>query len=125
MVFTLLADLIVIVHMMFVVFVVAGGLLVWRWPRLAWSHVPAAIWGIGIEWSGAVCPLTPLENWLRAKGGESGYSGDFIVRYLLPVLYPEGLTRTSQLLLGLLALILNMGVYGALLLDARRRREHP
>ncbi len=121
MIYARLADVVVAIHMAFVIFVVAGGLLVWRWPRLAWVHAPAAMWGIGIEWSGALCPLTPLENWLRVQGGERGYSGDFIARYLLPVLYPEGLSRSRQLLLGLFALVLNLALYGALLMKARGR----
>ena len=90
-----------------------------RRPRLAWLHVPAAVWGVLIEFAGWVCPLTPLENALRLRGGEAGYSGGFIEHYLLPVLYPAGLTRNTQLLLGSFVLALNLAVYGLLL--ARRR----
>ena len=116
----MMADLVVLVHLAFVLFVVAGGLAVWRWPRLMWAHLPAAVWGIGIEWSGAVCPLTPLENWLRARGGEGGYDGEFVARYLLPILYPAGLTRTAQVLLGAAVLVVNLGIYGWLWRERRR-----
>lgn len=95
-----MAELIVAVHFAFVVFVVLGGLLALRWPRAAWIHLPAVIWGVLIEFTGWICPLTPLENRLRRASGEAGYQGDFIAHYILPVLYPDGLTRTDQLMLG-------------------------
>ncbi len=98
--YRLLADVVVLVHLAFVLFVALGGLLVLRWRRLAWSHVPAVVWGVGIELSGKICPLTPLENWLRTRGGVGAYTGDFVARYLLPVLYPDDLTRSIQLALG-------------------------
>jgi hypothetical protein len=116
----LLADMVVLLHAGFVLCVVFGGLLVWRWPALAWIHLPAAVWGIAIEWAGAVCPLTPLENQLRRLSGQEPYAGDFVARYVVPVLYPAGLTRTAQVVLGLLALAVNVVVY-ALLLTRRRR----
>jgi hypothetical protein len=109
--YRLLADLVVGVHSAFVAFVVAGGLLVWRWPRLAWAHVPAAVWGAFIEFAGWGCPLTPLENDLRRLGGEPGYEGGFVERYLTAVLYPDGLTRTHQLVLGLAVLAVNGFAY--------------
>jgi hypothetical protein len=114
-----LADLVVVVHLAFVAFVVFGGLLVLRRPRLAWLHLPAAVWGVMIEFAGWMCPLTPLENAFRERGGEAGYSGGFVEHYLLPALYPSGLTRGVQLMLGSLVLALNLAVYGAIL--ARRR----
>jgi len=114
-----LADFVVVVHVAFVAFVVFGGLLVLGRPRLAWLHVPAAAWGVMIEFAGWVCPLTPLEKALRLRGGEAGYTGSFIDHYLLPLLYPAGLTRGVQLLLGTLVLVLNLAVYCLLL--ARRR----
>ncbi len=116
-----LADLVVIVHGLFIVFVVAGGLLVLRWPRLAWVHLPAAAWGVLIELSGWICPLTPLENALRRAAGEAGYSGGFIERYLLPLIYPPGLTPAVQLWLGLVVLVVNVAVYAVWW---RRRRRH-
>jgi hypothetical protein len=107
----LLADLTVAAHFAFVLFVVFGGLLVWRWPRVAWVHVPAAAWGALVEFAGWVCPLTPLENALRARAGGDPYRGDFVARYLLPVLYPEGLTREAQVVLGVLVVAVNGLVY--------------
>jgi hypothetical protein len=118
-----LADFVVIVHIAFVAFVVFGGLLVLRRPRLAWLHLPAAVWGVMIEFAGWMCPLTPLENSFRVRGGEAGYAGGFVEHYLLPVLYPAALTREVQLALGTIVLALNLAVYGALL--ARRRSAKP
>ena len=117
-----LADLVVIAHGLFILFVVAGGLLVLRWPRVAWLHLPAAAWGVLIEWAGWICPLTPLENALRHTAGEAGYSGGFVERYLLPLIYPAGLTPAVQLWLGLAVLGINVAVYA--LVWSRRRRRH-
>jgi hypothetical protein len=107
----LLADVLVGVHLLFVVFVMAGGFLLVRWPRLAWLHLPAAAWGALIEFSGGICPLTPLENHLRALGGETVYSGGFVERYLLPILYPEALTLPLQWVLGGLVVAVNLVAY--------------
>jgi hypothetical protein len=107
----LFADLVVVVHFAFVVFVVLGGLLVLRWPKVAYLHIPAAVWGAAIEFAGWICPLTPLEHWLRGRGGGATYSGGFIEHYILPLLYPSALTRTIQILLGLLVLVVNLLVY--------------
>jgi hypothetical protein len=116
-----LAGGVVVLHLGFVLFVALGGLLVWRRRRLAWAHLPALAWGVWIELSGGICPLTPLENELRRLGGETAYSGDFVGHYLLPVLYPEGLDRGVQALLAAVALGLNAAVYWRLL----RRRPPP
>jgi hypothetical protein len=118
-----LADAVVAIHFAFVIFVVAGALLVLRWPRLAWLHVPAAIWGVLIEYAGWICPLTPLEHWLRRVGGETGYQGGFVDHYIIPLLYPLGLTRPTQWVLGTIVLLLNLGAYGVLLWR-RRKRSH-
>ncbi|MBL03869.1 MAG: hypothetical protein CL486_10265 [Acidobacteria bacterium] len=115
----LLADAAVVAHMGFVLFVVLGGLAVYWRPWVLWLHVPAVLWGVSIEWVGAVCPLTLVENWLRNQAGEAGYAGDFIQQYLLPTLYPAGLTREIQIVLGAAALGINIGVYFSLW---RRRR---
>jgi hypothetical protein len=115
-----LADLILGLHLAFVLFVVLGVLLVLKWPRAAWLHVPAAIWGVLIEYTGWICPLTPLENSLRARGGEAGYGGGFIEHYIQPLLYPAGLTRGTQLLLGSLALMLNLTAYAGLFVRKSR-----
>jgi hypothetical protein len=106
-----LADLVVVVHALFIVFVVAGGLLLCRWPRVAWLHLPAAAWGVLIEWFGWTCPLTPLENLLRRAAGQAGYGGGFVERYLLPLIYPVGLTPRVQLWLGLGVLAINVALY--------------
>ena len=106
-----LANLVLIVHLAFVVFVLCGGLLVLKWRWIAWLHVPAIAWGAFVEFSGWICPLTPLENWLRAQGGDISYRSDFIAQYLLPVLYPGDLTSDLQLLLGTVVIVLNAAVY--------------
>lgn len=118
---TLLADLVLLVHLAFVVFVVAGGCLLFRWPRLAWLHVPAVAWGAFTELAGVVCPLTPLENALRARAGQPGFAGDFIGHYVTAVLYPEGLTREIQVALGALAVAVNVLVYWQVIARHRRR----
>jgi hypothetical protein len=116
-----LAALTVALHLAFVVFVAAGALLALRWPRIIWLHVPAVAWAVWIEWSGGICPLTPLENDLRARAGLAPYAGDFIARWVFPLLYPEGLTRTTQIALGAIALIANAALYGWLFVRRRDR----
>jgi hypothetical protein len=115
-----LADAVLVLHLGFVLFVVLGGLVVLRWPRLAWLHIPAAIWGVLIEYNGWICPLTPLENLFRTRGGQAGYSGGFIQHYIQPALYPAGLTRSTQILLGTLALLVNLSAYGVVLVRRTR-----
>ena len=115
MVYRLLADLVVVVHALFVVFVLVGAFLALRWRWIVWIHIPAAIWGVLIEYGGWICPLTPLENYLRQRAGQSVYSGDFIQRYLLDAIYPHGLTRTTQLILGSIALLVNVIGYAMLI----------
>lgn len=107
----LLADAVLVLHLAFIVFAVAGGLLLWRWPRVVWLHVPAVLWGVGIELSGGMCPLTPLENRLRQFAGEAGYAVGFIEHYLLPLIYPPGLTPAWQWLLGGGLAVFNVLVY--------------
>ncbi|TKB75187.1 MAG: DUF2784 domain-containing protein [Nitrospira sp.] len=109
--YPLLADLVLIVHLTFVAFVLCGGLLVLKWRRVAWLHLPTVAWGAVVEFTGWICPLTPLENWLRTQGGETSYRSDFIAQYLIPVLYPGDLTRNLQLLLGTVVVVLNAAVY--------------
>lgn len=112
MVYRLLADGVLILHLMFILFVVLGGLLALLWPELAWIHVPIAVYGALIELVGWVCPLTPLENHLRDLGGQAGYEGGFVEHYLLPIIYPHPLTETVQIVLGLLVLAVNAIIYG-------------
>ena len=115
------ADLVLVVHFGFVLFVLLGGLLALRWPRAAWVHVPVALYGAAIEFIGFVCPLTPLEVWLRRRGGEAGYEGGFIEHYITAALYPTGLTRETQLALGVGVLLLN-GIVDAVWWRRRRLR---
>ncbi len=121
MAYRFLADLVVIIHSGFVLFAVLGGLLVLRRRRWAWLHLPAFLWAGFIELTGGFCPLTPLENWLRALGGQEVYRGEFIDRYVIPLLYPDGLTQGHQTLLGSLVLVLNAAIYGALWHRTRTR----
>jgi Protein of Unknown function (DUF2784) len=118
-IYRILAGAVVGVHLAFVLFVALGGLLVWRWPRLRWAHLPAVAWGVWIELSDSICPLTPLENDLRRAAGVAGYRGGFIEHYLLPVLYPEGLTRAVQLTLAGGVLLLNVVIYWRLIHRSR------
>jgi hypothetical protein len=108
----LAADAVVLLHALFVAFVAGGAVLLWRWPRLAWLHAPAALWGVFVEWSGTVCPLTPLENRLRSQAGEAGYGGGFVEHYVLPWLYPVGLTTDVQWALGTVVVVVNLLLYG-------------
>ena len=106
-----LAESILIIHFVFVIFAVFGGILVLKWKKIIWVHLPAVIWATLIEFTGWICPLTPLENWLRYQGGESGYSTGFIEYYILPLLYPDMLTRNLQITLGALLLGFNLIIY--------------
>ncbi|OHC63251.1 MAG: hypothetical protein A2040_07575 [Rhodocyclales bacterium GWA2_65_19] len=115
------ADLIVILHFAFIVFVGLGALLSLRWPRAAWLQVPAAAWGAAIEFRQGVCPLTPLEQRLRLAAGDAGYSGGFIEHYLLPIIYPSWLDEYSRIALGTLVIVINLAAYGWALW--RRRRQ--
>jgi len=119
--YRILADLVVGLHFVFVVFVVVGGLLVLRWPKLAYLHIPAVVYGAAIEFAGWICPLTPLENSLRRQAGEAGYSTGFVEHYLLPVLYPSALTRDIQVLLGVVVIGINLSIY----IHVFRRRRDP
>jgi hypothetical protein len=118
-----LADAVLLLHGLFIAWVVLGGLAVWRRPWLAAVHLPAAAWGVWIEWSGGLCPLTPLEQRLRTEAGQEGYGGSFVEHYLGALIYPDGLTRESQFALGAFVLLLNLFVYGLLLGRAMRRRR--
>lgn len=122
MTYSLLADLVVLAHLAFILFVVAGGLLAIRWKRSPWIHLPAAAWGVLIEVSGWICPLTPLENRLRLKAGELGYETSFVEHHILPLVYPEELTRNLQLALGGLVFVVNALVYAVVLTHRVRRR---
>jgi len=109
--FRALADATVVLHLGFVLFVVLGGLIVARWRRVAWVHVPAACWGAWIEFAGWVCPLTPIENWLREQGGGTAYTSGFVEHYLIPILYPESLSPQLQWALGGFVVLINAVMY--------------
>jgi hypothetical protein len=111
MAYGILADLVMVAHLGFVLFVVLGGVLVLYWRPALYVHLPAAVWGVLIEFAGWTCPLTPLENWLRQLGQEAGYTGGFVEHYLLAVLYPESLTRKVQITLGAVVLVVNLLLY--------------
>jgi hypothetical protein len=118
----LLADLVMLTHLVFILFVIGGGLLLLKWPLVAWLHFPAATWGAMIEFMGWPCPLTPLENQFLIQSAGEGYEGDFVAHYLLvPVLYPTGLTRNVQIVLGLLVVVINAAMYAWALADWRQR----
>jgi hypothetical protein len=118
----LAADLLVLVHLAFVVFVVAGGFLAIRRPRIAWLHVPAALWGAWAELTATICPLTPLENALRRRAGQAGYEGGFVEHYLIPLLYPDGLSAAHQRWIGVLVVAVNLVAYAIAIRRARSRR---
>lgn len=114
------ANAVLVVHLLFIGFVLLGGLLVLRWHRLVWLHLPAAAWGVTVELLHLQCPLTPLENHLREAAGQAGYDGGFIAHYLIPMIYPAGLTPRIQLGLGALVVVLNGLVYSWVLLRKKR-----
>ena len=122
MLFAFLADLTLALHLAFIVFVVGGGLLVWRWPRLRPWQLAAAAWGAFVALTNRICPLTPLENALLARAGQAGYEGGFIEHYLAPIVYPEHLTPRLQAGLGVLVIVLNVAIYSA---SMWRRRRSP
>lgn len=123
MIYRTLADAVLVIHLAFAVFAGIGGLLVLRWRKLAWVHVPCAVWGALIMFAGWICPLTPLENSLRRQGGQAGYEGGFIEHYVVSVLYPRGLTRALQFGIGTGVIVINAAVYGPMIARARRRRR--
>lgn len=120
--YALLADTVLLLHLAFIAFAVLGGLLVLRWRRAAWLHLPALAWGAFIEFSGGICPLTPLENALRAAAGRAVYSQGFVERYLVPLIYPGELTRELQFVLGGALVGINLAIYGLVLYRRRQRR---
>ncbi len=115
MLWRMAADALVLVHLSFILFVLLGGLLLLRWPRLIWLHLPAVAWGIVVECLHLGCPLTPWENQLRRMAGQAGYDGGFIEHYLIPLIYPAGLTPQIQIGLGAIVVLLNLVVYAWLI----------
>lgn len=115
-----LADAVLVVHGLFIVWVALGAIAVWRWPKLALLHLPALAWGVWIEVSGGICPLTPLENSLRRAAGQTGYSGGFIDHYVGGAIYPDGLTRQTQWVIAGVMLTINAVLYGLMMVRVRR-----
>ena len=120
--FGILADIVVLIHLGFVIFAVLGGVVVFRRRWMIWLHVPAFLWAVWIEFTGGICPLTYLENWLRIKEGQGGYRGDFVATYIMPLLYPAGLTRRVQFILAIAVIVINIAVYGTILYGRYRAR---
>ncbi len=112
MVYSILAELVLVVHFLFILYVVLGALLVLKWHWTVFIHIPAAFWGALIMFMGWICPLTPLENRLRRLGGDEGYMEGFIEHYIWPIVYPEALTRELQIYLGIGVVIVNLVIYG-------------
>jgi len=122
MIYLIFAHLVILVHLIFILFVPFGGILGFRKRWWALLHIPVFLWGALISFGGWICPITPLENWLRVKGGELGYHGGFIEHYLLPIIYPRNLTRGVQITMGIAVLILNLVIYGIIVSRIRGER---
>ena len=118
MMYRVLADFLVLIHFLIVGFILAGGLLALKWRWVMWIHLPLAVWGAFIEFFNVACPLTPLENWLRRKGGGLGYEGGFVDQYIAPVLYPAGLDRRMQIIIGIIVLVVNAIIYWRVFRDS-------
>ncbi|MCP3898548.1 MAG: DUF2784 domain-containing protein [Desulfobacteraceae bacterium] len=120
MIYRILADLVVLAHFSFIIFVVTGGFFVIKWQKVLFFHIPAVVWGVLIEFTGWICPLTPLENELRLAGGEAGFTGGFIDKYIVALIYPEELTRSVQILLGFVVIVTNISIYGYLIYKLKK-----
>lgn len=116
MIYRVLADLILVTHFAFAIFTVLGGLLVLRWRSLVWVHLSSVLWGVVIQWANWICPLTPIESYLREMGGEASYRGGFVEHYVSMVLYPENLTVELRYLLGIVLIVVNLMIYGYMFL---------
>lgn len=114
-----LADIVLLLHLAFIVFVVLGALLVFRWRRIAWLHIPMVLWASMVNLTPWLCPLTPLEKYFRAAAGQAGYEGGFIAHYLLPVIYPRGLTYDLALIVGIGIVVWNVLLYSLLVYRIR------
>lgn len=124
MIYRILADMIVIIHMFFILFTVFGGLLVIKYPRVAYIHIPVFIWGAVVEFCNIICPLTPWENYFRELGGAERYASDFIEKYLIPVIYPAGLNVKIQFILGCLVILVNAVVYSIIVYHYYKKRKN-
>ena len=120
MVYSFLTNTVIVIHFLFIFFVVFGGFLVFKWRKFVWIHVPAFIYGTLIEWFGWICPLTYLEVWLLGKTGMTGYGSGFIDHYIAPVIYPENLTQVHHVILGVSVLVFNLFIYGWMIYHKRK-----
>ena len=120
MIYQYAADALVLIHLLFILFVIFGGILVFKWHWLAWLHIPAALWGSVVVTAGWICPLTPFENQLRQSAGNEGYSGTFIEHYVIPVIYPSGLNREIFIAMGIGMFLVNLAIYFILI---RRKKK--
>ncbi|MGD2035338.1 MAG: DUF2784 domain-containing protein [Bacteroidales bacterium] len=120
----ILANLVVLVHLSFIVFVCLGALLVLKWPRIVWVHIPLAVWGVIVEYLDLICPLTPLENYFRKMAGMNAYQTDFIDRYIIPLIYPGELTRKIQFILGSIVLMINFAIYGYIIIKKMKEKRN-
>src|SRR5262245_8541034 len=111
MLYKLAANTLALIHFAFILFVVLGGLLLLKWPKLVWVHIPAAVWGALIEFAGWYCPLTSMENAMLRRAGEAGYTGGFVAHYIFRLIYPAGLTRGLEIAIGAFVLVVNVSVY--------------
>jgi len=109
--YKLAANALALIHLSFILFVVFGGLLLLKWPKLMWIHLPAAVWGALIEFAGWYCPLTSMENAVLRRAGQSGYTGGFVAHYIFGLIYPAGLTRGTEIVIGAVVLAVNVSVY--------------
>ena len=116
MIYSFLADVLVLVHLAFIVYVLFGALLILKWTRTVWLHLPTCLWGMTVEFTGWICPLTPFEFELRLMAREQSYSGSFVIHYLMPILYPEGLTSEIQWMLGGIVILINLILYTLVLI---------
>ena len=121
--FRLLSDVVVLLHLTFILFAVLGGIFVIWWRRILWLHLPAVALAAWIEFSGKICPLTYLENWLLVKSGQGGYHGDFIANYIMPIVYPPNLTRKIQITMAAAVIIINLLIYGFILTKKRNKKR--
>lgn len=122
MIFRIIADILIVLHGLFILYVLFGAFLNFRWQKLVWLHLPVMIWGILVEYMHWICPLTPLENYFRRKAGTGVYEGDFIDHYIIPLIYPENLTPQFQVVLGSLVIVLNLVIYGFFWYRIRRKK---
>ena len=125
MIYRIAADATLILHFAFIAFVLFGALLAFRYRRVVWLHLPAALWGAYVEIAGRLCPLTTLENLFRRRAGQSGYAESFIEHYLVPLIYPSGLTRGTQYAAAVIVIVVNLAIYGLLIRRSRARDEPP